>query len=169
MIMSVTGHRPKQLFSSSKYPYSQENKGFLVEFATAIMKQAIDKFPDLEVVRVGGAIGWDQAVTDACIKLNIPFDVYVPMRGQEKLWPHDAQVAYQLQLLEARKIVIVTDTEIYNPTLMELRNRAMINGSDVVLALYNGAPYGGTANAVHYAKEQNIPVYNVYRIWAGLD
>ena len=47
---------------------------------------------------------------------------------------------------------------------MFLRNEWMVNNADRVVALWNGTP-GGTTGTVNYAKQQGIPIDNLWDKW----
>lgn len=70
---------------------------------------------------------------------------------------------YNSQLQRANKVVYVdwepayqlrgVWEDIYSPAKMQKRNQYMVDHCDVLIALYNGDPKGGTANCVHYAEQ----------------
>lgn len=158
MILGVTGHRPANLFSSN--PYSESNFESLTLFAQSHL---IDIKPD--TVITGMAQGWDQAVAKACVDLSIPFWAYVPFDGQESSWPYQAKDRYLALLGQADKVRIVSPNVPYSPRLMQIRNEAIVDDSDTLLALFDGVESGGTFNCVRYARETNTHVKNVWKEW----
>src|ERR1700685_2111371 len=95
----ATGHRPDKL---GGYGEEQHKKlVFLAQIAIRNIK------PD-EII-TGMALGWDQAVAEACILERIPFIAAIPCRGQENLWPDSAVKYYRELLLKAAACVVVTD------------------------------------------------------------
>ena len=47
---------------------------------------------------------------------------------------------------------------------MQVRNKWMVDNSDLVLALWNGTD-GGTANCVRYAEKVGKPITNLWERW----
>lgn len=110
------------------------------------------------------AVGWDQAVADACVDLGIPFHAYVPFReGQDRFWPYDTKAHYAELLSLAAEVVYCCDGG-YEPWKMQERNEQMVDACDHLLALWNGS-HGGTANCVKYAKMIAKPITNCWEDW----
>lgn len=109
------------------------------------------------------ALGWDQALADAAIKLGIPFEAAVPFEGQESKWPVDSQRYYRRLLTRAEEVHIVSSGGFSVPK-MQLRNEYMVDRADLVLALWNGSR-SGTENAVIYARKVGKPVINLWSSW----
>jgi uncharacterized phage-like protein YoqJ len=112
-------------------------------------------------VITGMAQGWDQAVAQACINLNVPFWACVPFAGQEKKWPAAGQKRYHRLLAAALKVTIVCDGA-YQPYKMERRNRYMVDKCDTLMALYDGSATGGTRNAHVYAESLGKTIINLW-------
>jgi uncharacterized phage-like protein YoqJ len=49
-----------------------------------------------------------------------------------------------------------------NKQIYQDRNELMVDNSDLVMALYNGANHGGTYNDLVYAKKKGVPAVNIY-------
>jgi uncharacterized phage-like protein YoqJ len=101
----------------------------------------------------GMALGWDQYSANVCIKLGIPFDAYIPFLGQEKAWPQKSQTTYHKLLAKAANQIIVCAGG-YAAYKMQVRNEAMCNNCDILIACFDGTN-GGTANCINYAKSKN--------------
>lgn len=151
-IIAVTGHRPNELGG-----YNYVIRSRLESFATGILAE---RKPDLVIT--GMAQGWDQAVALACRTLAIPYWAAIPVRGQEGMWPLQAQDFYRELLRDAVGQTIVSEGG-YAAWKMTKRNEFMINRATSVLALWNGDPDGGTAHAVGYAYKSGRDVENVWR------
>ena len=132
-IMAVTGHRPEKVGG-----YSDEASKRLTTFAEEMLK-----FYKPEAVITGMALGWDQAVAEACRQLNIPFIAAIPFKGQESKWPRESQVHYR-ELLSCAKEVVEVCQPGYAAWKMQRRNEWMVCRATRVLALWNGTS-GGTA------------------------
>lgn len=148
MIISVTGHRPDKLGGYSDKVFSK-----LVSLA----EQVLDKY-NPEKVLTGMALGWDQAVAQACINKNIDFIACVPFLGQEGNWPEESQIKYKQLLSRASEIIYVSDPG-FSAEKMQIRNEYMVDHSDLLIALWNGSK-GGTKNCIDYAKRVGKPGFN---------
>ena len=158
MKICASGHRPNKLFKTDYY--SLENRIKLKDFAVSI----ISNFdPQITEIISGMAAGWDWAIAEAALQLNIPFDAYIPFAGQESRWPEDTQVQYHELLKRAEQVKNVCGNG-YAAWKMQRRNEEMSNDAELVLALWDGS-FGGTYNCVQYAKSINKHVMNVWHKW----
>lgn len=155
-MLAVTGHRPKD---TGGYGQVSEDKLY-----TTAHDQLAKIKPD--VVGTGMAIGWDQAIAQACIDLKIPFIAFVPFEGQQRMWPRIVQLKYQRMLDNAGEVRIVSKGP-YSPRLMQVRNEAMVNWCTNLLALHNGKTEGGTWNCLQYAARRKIPITSCWRAFVS--
>lgn len=108
------------------------------------------------------AHGWDQAVAEAAIDLDIPFTAAVPFVGQERRWPAGSQRRYRQLLAAAVSVEIVSP---YPGTrAMDLRNKWMVDRADRLVALWDGS-WGGTFNCIQYAIRVHVPFDNLWNQW----
>lgn len=162
MIVAATGHRPEKLFPElpREAAYSDEARTDLVDFAFKIIRDR--RQGDLLMIS-GMALGWDQAVAEASLKLGIPFIAAVPFVGQEKLWSGRQQTHYRWLLERALRVEIICPHSL--TVAYGIRNQWMIDKANAVLALYDGTE-GGTRHAVEYATESwDMPIENVWTDW----
>lgn len=150
-IVAATGHRPKSLPSGY-------NLTPLLVLAEAWLRS---RRPDVVISSM--ALGWDQAVASAAIKLGLSVHAYVPFNGQADQWPSAAVARYTTLLAKCAEVRIVSPGE-YEPWKMQKRNEAMVDACDTVLALWNGEP-GGTGNCVRYAGKVGKPVENLWDVY----
>lgn len=152
MIIAGTGHRPPKLGG-----YGFEATQHVIRVAEI----ALDGHrPD--VVISGMALGWDQALAEAAIKLNIELHAYIPFLTQSARWPQVSQDRY-LELLDAAKVVKdCSNGGLYSASAMQLRNEAMVDDCDLVLALWDGQPSGGTFNCIQYAEKIGRTIDNCW-------
>ncbi len=153
MILSATGHRPEKLGGYGPDVYER-----LLAFA---MQQLRSLGP--EVVISGMALGWDTAIAEAAVLLDIPFHAYLPFPSQPSRWP-PASRRLHAGLVAAAAHVEVCAEDPYAAWKMSNRNHCMVEAADTVLALYDGSP-GGTANCVEYARSKGKPVVNAWSEW----
>jgi uncharacterized phage-like protein YoqJ len=155
-VVAVTGHRPDKLGG-----YGSAAKIKLLSFAVDQFDRALRKGP--LVVITGMALGWDQAVAQACVIHGIPFHAAIPFVGQEQMWPEESQRLYSDLLKKASKVTIVSPGR-YESWKMHRRNEFMVDHCTVLVALWNGSP-GGTASCVSYAERKQTKVVNLWSTW----
>ncbi len=158
LTICATGHRLKWL------------GGYHPKIYSRLRQVATQALTDLSPARVitGMALGWDQAIAKACIELGIPFEAAIPFQGQESRWPATSQDDYWEILTHADDIHVLSDSS-YSPSLMEARNRWMVDHSDEVVALWNKLQSGGTWNCIQYAFSKGKPVINYWPEWKLTD
>jgi len=152
MILSATGHRPDKLGGYRPKVFIR---------LVSVAEQGLQRFLPEEVI-VGMALGWDQAVAQACINLGVPFRAYIPCVGQDRMWPDSSKTEYKRLLSYAKSERVFAQN--YNPTCMQQRNMGMVNDSDEVMALWNGTA-GGTQNCVKYADRMGKPIHNLWSLF----
>lgn len=152
MIIAGTGHRPDKLGG-----YGQDVYERLVNTACEGLGDVVG---DVTRVISGGALGWDQALASAALRLNLSLTLALPFAGFWSKWPKSSQDHLEFLVSQADKVVYVCD-EGYAAWKMQHRNKYMVDECDSVLALWNGTD-GGTANCVRYAYKVGKPVVNVW-------
>jgi uncharacterized phage-like protein YoqJ len=153
MIISGSGHRPHKLGGYDERTFSR-----LVELAAAALK----KFQPDQVIS-GMALGWDMALAQAAIQLEVPFIAAVPFKGQESRWPEASQAQYRSLIGLASEVVTVSAGG-FSTNKMQLRNIFMADRSDMALVLWDGSS-GGTGNFVRYARSK--PGFQMVNLWSS--
>lgn len=148
--IACTGHRPNKLFGG----YSEYTFNILVEFAAQELLEE-----NADVVISGMALGWDQAVAQASLNLNIKLICAIPFRGQELRWPSESVEKYNTILKSSYDIKIISST--FSINSYQNRNIWMVDNCTSLLALWNGTN-GGTNNCIKYAKTTNKPIKNLW-------
>ncbi len=156
-IVAGTGHRPDKLGG-----YRRETFEKLVRLCL----HALTRLQPVEVIS-GMALGYDQALAEACVRLRTPFAAYVPFAGQESKWPEDSRRTYELLMAHASRVVVVCEGG-YAPWKMQKRNERMFDDCQIVLGLWNGTT-GGTGNAVGYGRRIDRPILNLWGRWESGD
>lgn len=151
MIVAGTGHRPPKLGGYSPAVFQQ-----CARTATTWLKRNTP-----EEVISGMALGWDQALAYAAIKLGIPVRAYIPFVGQADNWPAGSHELYGRILMKCEVKRISID---FHPRAMDDRNEAMVDDCDLVLALWDGSP-GGTGNCIRYANDVGRQVVNLWDLF----
>lgn len=153
-ILGVSGHRPaKAGFDGAK----------LVMFAQHVLLKN-----QADLVLTGMAVGWDQAVAEACVRLCIPFTAVVPFEGQESRWPAAVQKRYHELLTEATTVVYVSQPG-YSEDKMRKRNRWIAKRATKAVVLYDGLGDSGTAQFVKQAENCGLPFVNVWGEWQAFE
>lgn len=98
---------------------------------------------------MGCALGWDQAVGQACVDLKIPFVAAIPFKGFNAKWRQDQQAYLQWLLTQAVAFHTVCDPG-YEAWKLHQRNKWMVDNAEYGLALWDGSE-GGTKNCINYA------------------
>lgn len=150
-VVCGTGHRPDKLGG-----YDDDTHMRLVRLAYG----HIAEDPECRFVISGGALGWDQALARAAYTAGIRFAMYLPFEGFDIKWPKDSRGYLEWLCKCADEVKYICEPG-YNPYKMQLRNEAMVNDADVVLALWNGTT-GGTANCLRYAEKVSKPIVNLW-------
>ena len=110
------------------------------------------------------ALGWDQAIAEAALYLDMPLVAYIPFVGQESRWPETSQQRYWHILNNPNTEYVIVCEGGYGAWKMQKRNEAMVNASMHLLALWDGST-GGTGNCIRYAKAKQRRIENVWDEW----
>lgn len=153
LVLAVTGHRPDKLggYSTS---LDERLKQFSIEEIRSVSPSH---------VITGMALGFDTAIAEACVVLNVPFTAAIPFRGQESMWPVASRTRYRYLLSKAALIVEVCDPP-YAAWKMMRRNVWMVDRCHSLMALWNESD-GGTGNCARYAKAMQKPIVNTWQRW----
>lgn len=143
-VIGVTGHRPEKLGMSGLDLPSNP----IFRYVMIKTKDILDEIKPSKVI-TGMALGYDQWVAQACIYLGIPFVAYVPCDGQEAKWPAKAQEYYNSLLKQAESVKVLSPGP-YTVKSMHIRNQAIVDNCDILVACYNSTP-GGTESCLRYA------------------
>ena len=160
MTVCFTGHRPQGLpfgFNENHPDCIQLKKRLADEIGTLIA-QGADTF------YTGMAQGVDTFAAEAvltCKKTNpdICLIAAIPCPDQAKKWSAESKKRYNSILEQCDETVLVNPC--YFNGCMHVRNRYMADRSDILLAVYDGNPKGGTASTVQYAKKKGLTVIEI--------
>lgn len=137
MKIMVTGHRPQRLRGQEK------------EVSLWLSNMIKELNPDICIS--GMAAGADQIFAIQAIAENCSIICYFP-------YPRYAYHPQEEYIMEhAAEIKIICPE--YGRDCYTVRDCAMVDDCDVVLAVWDGIPQGGTYSTIEYAKEQGKPIY----------
>jgi uncharacterized phage-like protein YoqJ len=131
----------------------------------------------------GGAQGFDQLAFKAVNNLKQKYPdikniVYIPFTGYDKQWNEYGLFTakeFENELKNADEIKYISKSfqGVHNngdietaATILNARNEAMVNDSDIVIAMYKDdswlyEEHSGTANCMRYAKSMQKPIYQL--------
>lgn len=113
--------------------------------------------------RAGGALGFDTLAAKTVLRLRdqhpqIRLVLCLPCQTQTVRWTPEEQAVYQEILKQADGCVYTSKN--YFPGCMQKRNRALVDGSNLLLC-YLTKPNSGTAYTVQYAQKSRVAVLNI--------
>lgn len=115
-----------------------------------------------EKVISGIALGFDIWLAEAAIYLKIPLVAYIPYKGQGDNWPIQSRNRRSRILEQADSIKIFSET--YKKECFMIRNKAMVDDSEIILALLNTQSiYTGTFSTVKYAASKDKFIVNLWK------
>lgn len=155
MKIAVTGHRPDAFLVSH---YTIDTVKSITESIVVAHKR---EHQDLTFL-LGGTIGIDQWVGEACIKHEVKFKLFLPFQPviQAKYWTDEQKAELDRQCKHAKGLYVIDPVGPYNVWTNMERNKKMVDESDLVIAFWVGKRRGGTYNAIQYALRKEKTVLN---------
>lgn len=157
-IVVATGHRPEKCGGYSKHAQLRL-KELAIDWLVALTPRGAIS---------GMALGWDTAIVEACLDLQLPYVACIPFEGQDTKWFPESRRAYRTYLDRAANVIVCSSGK-YAPEKMQIRNERMIDlalkkapgpENSILLALWDGTS-GGTKNCLSYA-DSRIPTFNTW-------
>lgn len=156
MKAAFTGHRPESL------PYSEDSQEF-IPLLQAIWTE-IDHLIEMGVdtFYCGAARGSDIICGEDIVfrktLCSKPFTLIcsIPFKEQPRGWELEWKMRYWDLLKNSDRIVQTSDR--YQRGCYHIRNRYLVDHSDILLAIYDGYSSGGTAYTINYAKKTGKPI-----------
>ena len=159
MNLGITGHRPARLPPGSEHTLYTA----LEDAITTINDES-----SIDRVISGMSLGTDQVATEVALALGIPVTAIVPhsIAFQSMNWSQKAKAHY-LDLLRTitssphGRVLEVFQQEFDEGTasphdIYRWRNEAIVEDSDHLLAVWDGAPHGGIYNTLCFALERCV-------------
>ncbi len=147
-----TGHRPEKLgFQRGGAAETALKNRITGAVLRLIQERGVRHFIS------GMALGVDTYAAQSVLKLKelfpeITLECAVPCRGQESRWSKEDKAVYTDILSRADTVTVLQDR--YTPFCMQLRDAYMVDRADLVLAVWDGTPTGGTAYTVKCAEKR---------------
>jgi len=146
-----TGHRP------------EDAGGLSVEDMHLLCCTAIAQATTpITTIISGAAAGFDLAIAQAAVFLNINLIIAKPWAGH-KFRVADRGDWGKILSYPRTTLHVVNESEEYpGPGAYQDRNRWMVDNANAGLALWNGKLSGGTYNCLKYAESVHKPVRNIF-------
>lgn len=162
--VAVTGHRMNRLTPENYKTLSVVVDFFLQEFAALLAEVKLPSFVQRVIVSAL-AEGADRLVAIQGLKNRWALEVILPFSAHE--YQNDFATQRSKEELEAlcaaaRHVEELPNTRAQvSPTAYESVGRALVTGSDLLIAIWDGQPShgpGGTADVVALAQHQQLPI-----------
>lgn len=155
--ISFTGHRPDKL---GGYNENNATAIWVKDQLSFLIRDYINK--DFTKFIWGGALGTDTWAAIEVLKLqkeypDILLTLYQPFEGMDAKWYDSSKRIFNDLRYKSNSVVTVCDGG-YAAWKMQRRNEAMVNNSDLIIAVWDGSS-GGTGNCVQYAESQKKPIH----------
>ena len=116
------------------------------------------------VFRTGGAVGFDTMAALAVLSLRKQFpeirlELILPCPTQTRGWSQDDSVLYEQIKAQADAYHYVSTG--YYKGVLQLRNRALVEGADVCIAYLTNSHGGGTAYTAALALKKGLELINL--------
>ncbi len=151
-----TGHRPQVL------PWRFQERDPRCQDLKLRLNQAIlQAVQERQVCRFlsGMALGVDIWAAEAVLALSsqypVVLDCVLPCRDQAVRWRPEDQRRYREILTRCHQVICLQER--YTPDCFDLRNRYMVDHSDLMIAVWNGSP-SGTGKTIAYARSKSLPI-----------
>lgn len=152
-ICSFTGYRQQKL------NYALKGSGHTIEELQEALDKEVEKVFDggVRIYQCGMATGGDMMFARSVLGLRarypgISLVAMIPCLGQESGWPEKDKIAYHEVLAKADEVKIISNRP-YFTGCMQIRNRALVDNCDELIAIYDGR-HGGTMQTLEYAKSR---------------
>jgi uncharacterized phage-like protein YoqJ len=139
MIVAFTGHRPERL--------GEDSAGAWIAIKEFLLEQRPER------VISGMTQGVDSLAFDIALELGIPVVAAVPWTGHGIGWTEKQLDEYLKRLERAVEVKVTSDTQEYRPWVYTIRDRWMVDNSDLLVAVWDGVRIGGTWNTIEYSRK----------------
>lgn len=156
MKVAITGHRPDAFIQSH---YTEGQVKLIAEGVVATFKRQFDGNLSFNV---GGAVGADQWLAQACIEVDVPYYLYAPMlfEIQSKYWSDKQKNELKIQYEKAAGVTIADPSGNYHVSNYFIRDKMMVDNADILVAFWVGRRRGGTFETIKYALKKSMFVFN---------
>ncbi len=136
------------------------------EKLNAVLLQTVENCiaEDACIFRTGGALGFDTMAALAVLQLrqkypNIRLELILPSPEQPDMWKESDVILYRQILSQANAYRYLSSG--YYPGVLQLRNRALVEGADICIAYLRTSHGGGAAYTAAYALKKGLELINL--------
>ena len=151
-VIGITGHRPNRF----------ENIEYAQQCCHDVVEYLVHKNDGVAMLSfsLGGALGADTWVAEACIKNRVPYTLYLPFPAdvQSKFWSKSEQAFLETQCAYASKVDVYGSS--YNVKNYILRDHLIVDNSHYIICFWEGHRNGGTYNTISYANKRGKLILN---------
>ena len=159
--IALTGHRPNRL--------AGYNLGdpFYLRLFNQLVQIIGDQLTQHEhlTLHSGMALGADTLWSGAALQLRethpdrISFVAEIPFPQQSARWPQPSQHTWKthVEAADVRRVYAPS----YSNQALWARNEGMIDAAQLLIAVWDDSPGGGTAGAVAYAQRKSVPILRI--------
>lgn len=157
--IALTGHRPHRL--PGGFDLAHPFYAALRRQLSEIVDEHLQEHAHL-TLHSGMALGADTAWAQVILDLRhqhprrISFVAEVPNPTQADRWSASDRRRWSRSIDEADRVITYADN--YSMQSLWARNRGMIDAAQLLIAVWDGQPGGGTAGAVAYAQSRGVTV-----------
>ncbi len=155
-----TGHRP------AKLPWRHdEHDPTCIAFRETLKETVVDLIRSgTRRFICGMAEGCDTLFAETILALRddytyLTLEAALPCDNQTMWWDLEHIQRYNYIISQCDDIHVTSHQ--YTIDCMWLRNKYLVNQSDILLAATNGMNYGGTAQTIQYAKKMGVPIIEI--------
>ena len=161
MICCVTGHRPLKF----PFDYTDKNSRAFLAYQNRLVREVeflIDEGYRHFISEMAQGVDLDFAETVIALRNkmehnpSIFLELAIPCASQTRNWNACYLDQYSYVLANSDWQTQVSTS--YDRGCMQRRNQYMVDQSDLILAVWNGEPSGGTWNTIQYAKRMKKTV-----------
>lgn len=162
--LALTGHRYDRL---AGYDLSALYYRCMRDYLLGVIKKYITKY-DTVVCHSGMALGADTVWAIAIVKAQsiygkdrVKFHAEIPSRDQYHKWGKADQERWKYLIYVAQEVTDYFDQRKHYVQILDSRNVGMIDKCDVLIAVWDGKPFGGTYKAIKYAESKGKQLINL--------
>lgn len=168
--IALTGHRPPQLDGYIlDSPFYKQMKTHLVNIILDYTEQ-YDEIYCHTGMALGADMIWGLAIIEAKGQTKTPIHLvaHIPYLQQPSVWcaSKDVNTWHHLRKCATKEFVYgnlcdfpLSLRKEKAKQFLNKRNQGMISNADILIGIYNGTSFGGTKNALQYARKKNIPTH----------
>ena len=160
-----TNEKKTIAFTGMRKPFEKNNKKESIYFSKLkdIIKETLVALIEKESFTHfinGLAVGSDQLCASVVIELKkyykITLEAAIPCFNQDMYWSDKNKINYKkiLSLCDIKNYITAGN---YTKICMHIRNKYMVDNSDLIIAIWNGKS-GGTEQTIKYAKTKKKPI-----------